>query len=155
MSWWAISTTFQSLEQAIHICFQMLSPNVSPVTHFSPLSAGSNTAEKGAAGNGTQGREVLTRGANFSQSLPILSTVMLTTITSDEVFDHLLDGSKGAVDVNDLVQSARGSFRQIEMWYAEESTWVHLHTAMTFVLIPIQSWSFGSCLRHKRNERRG
>lgn len=97
---------------------------------------------------------LIQREANFSQSLPILSSVVLTTITSDEVFDHLLDGSKGAVDVDGLVHAARGSFYQIEMWYAERSTWVHLHTAITFVLIPIQSWSSGSCLHHKGNERR-
>jgi len=55
---------------------------------------------------------------------PILSVVDIkapTTVTPQDILDHLLDGAKLAVDVDDLVQAARKSFAQIELWYEAKS----------------------------------
>jgi len=38
-------------------------------------------------------------------------------VKPDDVLNHLLDGAKYAVDVDELVQSAQESFQQIETWY--------------------------------------
>jgi hypothetical protein len=45
---------------------------------------------------------------------------MPTTVHPDDVLNHLLNGAKYAVDVDDLVQSARESFQQIVDFYEEK-----------------------------------
>jgi hypothetical protein len=69
-----------------------------------------------------KGREESTSGqADLAPSFPHLFTIggELTTETSDDVINGLLDRT---VDVDDMVQAARESFHQIEMWYEDEPT---------------------------------
>jgi len=77
--------------------------------------------DTGNTGDG-KGRKESTPGqADLAPSFPQLFTIggELTTETSDDVINRLLDRT---VDVNDMVQAARESFHQIEMWYEDEPT---------------------------------
>jgi hypothetical protein len=57
---------------------------------------------------------------------------MPTTVHPDDVLNHLLNGAKYAVDVDDLVQSARESFQQIVDFYEEK------HVSSHPTVIPVE-----------------